>query len=648
MRLRMYSMVLMMSVLFPQCTETPEIIFPVTGERAVISARVYPSDGSVMVYLVGADNIDSTSLNRNTEMFEFRDVPYGSYFLRIKAEGYGTTELRVIVREPVVTFSQITLSRFPLQVVAVEPPQGTVIDSAFMIDKGNAVNDSAIEVRVVFHEVMDTASVQQGITVQPSMKIGYRWQSNLKSIYLALPREELDGDSDLVITIDTGAVDVYGHHLERDLTVIYPVMPGLGNVASPQRLVAANQPQTNGKNVLPSEPVMIWFDSIMHEASVEEAFSIAPASAPPHFVWDMPSGKHRITVTFPGGLRYGTRYTVALAAGWRTVDSSMAGSTWSYSFTTEKPVIRDFSPRNGERSVPIAAPVTLTTNFRADAAVFLEAFSVSPAVDSLRCFIDATRNSIRIEHEPFDSGTVYTVTIDSTLYAQDSSTLERALSFSFTTIAAPEEIDETDTVAWVAYPAEGTGEWPVGKMLTITFAEEMASSLIDSVLTITPSLSYYTVWSEPAAGGHRLELRPRSLLRSATVYVVEIPSGYRAASGKKTGRVRFSFTTQPLRVIGHTPAHGQINVVSNSIGLVFNMPVAVASLGNAVHMEPETNISAYVADTTDHAAGEWSYHVHMKELDPDTRYTVTVDTTVTDLFGIAMPESLLFSFTTGE
>ena len=654
MPLRRYHLIaLLVLTLLPHCGEAPEIVFPRAGDFAVVSGKVLPADPAVKVYLAGAQGVDSTTLNTGTEMFEFREVSYGTYYLRVTAKGYGTTELRTTVQDPVVTVPSVALSKLPLQVLSVVPSEGTAIDSAFLTDNGSYVNDSTVEVRVFFREAMDTASVRTALTVHPAMQPGIRWRNDLKSCYIGIPRAELDGDSDLVITIDTAAADRYGRHLEIDLTVSYPVAAGLGNVIAPQRLIASERPVDNEKNVPPSASLMIWFDSIMHEASVEEAFTIDPEASAPHFSWDTPSGKHRLTVSFPGGLEFDTRYTVTLAAGWHTADSSMAGSTWSYSFTTGSPAVKDFSPRNGQRSVLVGAPLLIITNFTVATEAFADAFSITPEVDSLRFLFNATENTMTISHAPFDSGTAYTVTIDSTLGAPDSTTIGRTVSFSFTTLYSPDELSAADTVAWSSSPAAGATEWPVTRAFTIIFAGEMNRTAVESLLTVTPDLSYNLVWSDPAAGGHRLDIRPRSYLWSNTRYTVSIDSGYLAATGRKTGKINIPFTTQPLRLVGHVPAHGQVNFPDREfIRLSFNMPVDESSLPHAVHLSPDDAVELR-NDTADTGNGYREYVLLVRNrsttqagLQKNTEYVVSVDTTVTDLFGIRMSHPVSFSFTT--
>jgi hypothetical protein len=648
----MASAVTFLSLLLLQCGDAPEIIFPKTGENAVVSGRVYPADKGGTAYLIHAAGIDSAAINTRTEMFEFTGVSFGTYYLQIKADGYGTTERQLAVNETVIALPLIKLTKQPFLVTAVVPVDGTVIDSAFVTDKANGVNDSAVVVRVIFREEMDTASVRAALGVVPGTGgVRCTWKSDRKSMTVSVPRGGLDGDSDLVITIDTGAADLYGHHLERSLVVSYPVAAGLGRVIAPQYLIASKRPGENEKNVSPSSPVMIWFDSVMHAGSVEEAFSISPAAIP-HFIWDTNAGKHRVTVMFPAGLHYGTRYTVSLAAGWRTADSSMVGSTWSFAFDTQLPSIKDFSPQNGQQRVPVTAPLFFTTNFTVGAVPFLTALHFSPEVDSLHFSFDQTLSRIRIDHPVFDSGTVYTVTVDSTLGTPDSNTIGRTVSFTFTTIAPQDELNGADTVTWVSYPAEGSSEWPAGKSISITFGEEMHPAAVESLLIISPEISFYTLWTDPTAGGHRLDIRMRSYLRSNTEYDVAVKPGYSAVSGRKNNGIRFSFTTQPLRCIGHTPAHGEIGVVPDSavpVSLAFNLPVAVVTLSGALSISPEAVVVRWSEnDTADARNGIWNYGFAVTGLLKNTEYKLTVAATVTDLFGSGMRDGAAFSFTTGE
>lgn len=642
-----------MTALFLHCGDAPEIVFPKAGKLALISGRIYPALPATRVYLLSAGGIDSTAPDTITEMFEFRDVPYGFYYLQVKTPGYGTRETKIQADYPVINLADIKLTRRPLLIFDVDPDEGTVIDSAFINNRTANVNDSSVIIRIYFEEAMDTASVCGALSIEPLMpRARCIWASG-NNLQVHIPRNELDGEDILLISIGTDAHDRYGHCLEMNFTIAYPVDSGLGSAVPPPLLVGSFSPADGDRNVGTTAPVVVTFDSLMHDASVENAFGIEPPAVP-RFSWEYYNKKYRLSVSFAYGLTCGTWYTVTFAAGWMTVDSSMTGSTFSFRFETERPAIRSTYPRNGETGVGPGTSLSFTTNFLAENDDFLRALTIRPPLDSLKCTVDPTQ--VRIEHAPFDSGTTYVVSVDSSLRLPGGGSLGRMVVFTFSTVRenAPKVL--SDTVTWTASPADKSDEVSVNQGFYITFGRLMDSTAVESSLTVSPPVSYYTGWSRITSfgsdvSGHRLYIRPMHYLRSGTVYTVSIDSGMFSLDGIGNNPIRFSFTTVPLLLIGHTPAMGQINADrSIPLSLTFNMAIDTSTLCGAIRSAPPINDLAVdsVAAETQSLSTRWTYRLKHGALLADTTYEIAVDTTVTDLFGTACGNGASFEFSTGE
>jgi hypothetical protein len=644
--------VLLFTMIMLYCSDAPEIVFPEAGECAIISGRVYPALANGRIYLLGGAGIDSTTIDTNTEMFRFSNVPYGVYYLQVKMPGYGTTETRIQADEPVIGLPDIKLIATPLQVYDVEPENGTFIDSLFLTTGTSNVTDSSIFIRIYFREAMDTASVCGALVVEPEMA-GVRcvWVSGANNLQVHIPRKELDGESPVNITIGDDAFDRYGHHLEMDLSLTYPVDTGLGSIVPPPRMLVSKSPGDDEHNVRSGSPVTFWFRELMHEASVENAFHIEP-DAVPRFSWNYLDPEHRLTVAFADSLRYGTTYRVTLEAGWMNSDSSLTGSTCSFEFETERAAIKSYSPLNGETGILLTEPLTFTTNFSVDRSNFLSAFRIDPPVDSLQFLFDTRASQVRLDHLPFDSATTYSVVVETTLHVPDGGAIGRAVTFSFRTLSAEDR--GGDTVGWKSYPVDKQNEWPVGQGLSITFGRKMDSVAVEAHLTITPQISYYTTWSPfllsgPGDTDYRLEIKPMHYLRSGTTYTVSIDSGHLSLDGIKNSPIGISFTTVPFRLIGHSPPQGQINAgPSIPIAFTFNMPIDTSTLLGAIRSTPAVTEFTIDSIGIDAQSARWTYRMGHGALLCATTYTIVVDTTVTDLFGTAARNGVSFEFSTGK
>ncbi|MBN1757012.1 MAG: Ig-like domain-containing protein [Chitinispirillaceae bacterium] len=639
------------SALFLLCGNGPDLVFPASGSASVISGRVWPTDTSTRVYLMGANGIDSTDVDTTTEMFEFREVQYGFYYLQVKSAGYGTYEKPVYADEPLTSVGTIGLSVLPQLIDRISPPNGTTIDSLFIANKAYLVTDTSIILDLYFEEPMDTAAVRSALVIQPDMPgIRYRWSSALSNCEIHLPRSELDGSSPVQLTIDTTATDRYGHHLEFDFSVSYPVDTGLGIPLPPPLLIDSYTPENNDRSIATNTSIVLWFDSLMHEVSVEKAFTIDPP-VPPTFSWKYSNPRHKVEISFGSGLNCSTWYTVTLKAGWMTVDSSLSGSTLTFKFQTEAAAVKSTNPYNGRTNVSTSQTISLTTNFKTDNSSVLNALTISPPVGSINCEVGT--NSIDLFHSSFEKGTEYTVTLDSSLLLSDSTTLGRIVTFSFTTSGTSEPLQPADTVYWSSDPENEESDIPVTNDITLYFNTKMDSVAVESLLVIAPAISYYTVWSTSSGiWQHRLGIRPMHNFRSHTTYTVSIDSGYLALDSTPNAAIGFSFTTVPLKLLKHSPPHGLINAnTATPVVFTFNLPVDTSSLRKAISSVPpmsDVMVDSIAEGSESASTSSLTYYCSHAPLLADTTYTVTIDTTVTDQFGMACSNGASFEFSTAE
>jgi len=665
--IRCLQLILLVTVaVFLSCNDTPEIVFPELESNAIVSGRVLPAFDSVMVYLVGARQTDSTKCNKDSELFQFDNVPYGAYLLKVTAPGYGIYETWITVDRPVNSLSYIELSKSPYLISYVRPYDGTKIDTAFLKNR-NYATDSTIEINIYFEEKMDTASVIEALVITPSIRgIRTRW-SSLNGLYISIPRWELDTLSEIDVIIKKTAKSIYTHSFEMDFTLSYPVGPidrEIDSTVLPQ-LIYTCTPRDGDRNILPSDPIKIQFDTLMDEVSFEKAFKIEP-ECQTYFTWESLSRYSRVTIGFINGLKLGTRYKVSLNSGWHAIDSTRIGGAYSFQFATEDARITRMSPKNGEVGVSLKSYLQIYLNFEPDFDNFKASFSIDPPVDSLNFTYDASEKDVHVYHKPFENGTVYTITIDTTLKTNNGVNIYRTFSASFVTYS--DEVPwkpDTSTLKpvvkkllWESNVSDTIAEWPVNRTIEISFSNEMDAQKVESLLVITPQPSYYTVWSikrtsassiMPFRNVYRLEIIPRHYLESNTTYTVHLDSGYCAVDSVKNDSITLSFTTQPLRCIGFIPAHKQQNVPRDApLALTFNMPIDTSTLNSAVTFTPQLTHTLKDSVVIDKEANTWTYFILHDQMLSDTTIEISVAATVTDLFGITVERGFSVEFLTGN
>lgn len=625
-----------------KCTETPEVIFPGSGDMALVGGRVYPSVVGTHAYLCSVDGIDSAEVDSATGMYSFGGVKYGVYFLRVKAPGYGTSELDVNVSDPVVNVETIRLNTMPKQVLYVYPSPGTLIDTSYIEGAPTQASDTHVFFIVRFVGGMDTASVADAMSVDPPVEgVTLEWRYENSFLTIGLPREQIDGDSVLEITIGTAAMDCYGIPLDNEFVAGYPVDPHSPLVLSAHTLFCLSNPSDNERGADAASEMVLRFERSVDPVSVARSLRIEPQTPPPHIIWAL--SDNRMSVTFPQELHFGTWYTVTLDSGWMSADSLVARRDVSFRFMTGLPAVYNYDPVNGMENVSPAAIVTVNTNFQVDTANLRRSFSIEPSVDSLSFRLDARGRLISVHHASFEAQTRYEVVIDTQLCSFDSVPIQQAVRFSFTTGAAPVD---NDTVDWSS-PAGNAPEWGIKSAVPIVFDDTMNVHRVESLLVVEPQFSYYTVWRRGGQNGHSVDIVPRHILRSNTSYTVRIDSDSITASGRRNNPVNFSFNTEPLRCVGLWPIAG-IEAMSNEISVSFNMPVDLPSIRNG-------GIQVYAGDalvdihgeTIDSSGGVWTYRYAFSPLEGVCEYRLVVNASATDLFGVAIKEGATSEFSFG-
>jgi hypothetical protein len=105
------------------------------------------------------------------------------------------------------------------------------------------------------------------LVIEPAVEGQGEWVST--SIYRFVPDNPLDGATNYQISIESGLEDITGGELAQsfswDFTTISPS-------------IVMIQPQLEGRNFIPTEPISVTFIMPMDRASTESAISLEPAA----------------------------------------------------------------------------------------------------------------------------------------------------------------------------------------------------------------------------------------------------------------------------------------------------------------------------------------------------------------------------------
>ncbi len=635
-----------------QCSDNPQLVFPEDEQIARITGYISPKGVTATVYILDAIIIDSAVTDSATGYFQFVNVPYGSYLLKVVAQGYGIITEPLYVNASYVNMHTLRLKDYPSQIHSITPENNSIVKA------GNVsfFTDTTAVIRITFKERMDTVSVKDAFSVTPA--ISWRiakteFSEPYHSMYIAMPIIDFFTYPEITITLEQSAKTVYGEHLDFDLALkYYPDTASLSEVIT-YTYIISTVPYNSQTDVNAATDIKIRFRTPMNRVSVEQAFSLSP-TATPNFFWSIYTNYEELTVKFAIPLRNNTVYTVTLDTGMTTFDSTVIPGSLSFSFTTRSMQFIDYSPLDGEPSFPATDPFRYTLNFLVDPADFLNAFSIAPPVDSLSLSITLSPTSgyydVTVYHSLLKLDTTYTVTIDSTLKAIGGAALGTIFTQTFTTESilsdTTSQIDSSLISSVV--PSDTTHLINCSGEPRIYFRYSMDKQSVEQRISLTPATLFTVSWQDYLQSEDRIvNINPSQRLKANTLYTVVIDSGYQTKAETVGNRYTFSFKTEPITLMEYEPLNGQVNVpASNPIRLKFNTALDTSSLLTNIVIVPSldsTGIS-YTGVMDDNA---W-YYISHKAFLPDTTYTVTLQESITDLFGVLLGRSYTISFTTGN
>ena len=193
--------------------------------------------------------------------------------------------------------------------------------------------DAPISLR--FSTLMDTASVEAGLRIEPAVAHELRWSEEILEI---VPAEPLSPDRSYRILIDGSAADVAGVAIGRPVELAFTtVAPGL----SIETLVPAD----GVDGIAPATSIAVVFDRPIDPGSVEEGlFVISPEVAGSLEVLALPGdeplddGSGRLLRFVPSGpLPPTTTFEVELAPGVASAEGGGLAEAVTWSFTTGAP-----------------------------------------------------------------------------------------------------------------------------------------------------------------------------------------------------------------------------------------------------------------------------------------------------------------------
>ena len=237
--------------------------------------------------------------------------------------------------------------------------------------------------------------------------------------------------------------------------------------------------------------------------------------------------------------------------------------------------------------------------------------------------------------------TTYTVTLGTTAKDTSGNYLRFPLIFKFKTVQSYSTQNgiQTDPVH---------GDIDVSPIyyngITITFPRRMNKQSVEMSTHITPQMNTIFLWPEENV----LRIYTGGPFLSDTTITVKIDETAKDKDGNALGHTfTFSFRTAALSIVNTYPDNGQLFVSpSEPITIDFNNYVTLSSAQSAITISPPVNGTFSYGGYSPYEQKNQIKFTPNTWLQANTKYTVTVSTNITNMYGTKMKLPYSFSFVT--
>jgi len=314
-----------------------------------------------------------------------------------------------------------------------------------------------------------------------------------------------------------------------------------GMVTKPMGLapaLAGTYPLYGQTNVPLDQTIMIAFDQPMDPTTLEAGIEVYP---PIFYEPIIMTAERFIILLHPlWPLAENTIYTITIGPEAKSWDGKPLVETYEYIIKTEAagpaPSVVSTTPAHGTIDNMAGQPIIIKFD-RSMAPIWVEdTISVKPRFDYSIYWLDNNTTAVIQSHNPLDSNTDFTVTIDDDAVSSNGVPMANDYSFSFNTAMM-----NLPTVMG-SMPDSGQANIPSNYPIQIVFDRSMDRGSVEGLLKTSPSFSYDTKWFE---ANMVLEIVPTEPMVANTTYIISIDAGALSSFDlPMTSDFEFHFTTR--------------------------------------------------------------------------------------------------------
>jgi hypothetical protein len=331
---------------------------------------------------------------------------------------------------------------------------------------------------------------------------------------------------------------------------------------------------------------------------------------------------------------------------------TMAYHEWWYSpilhvtagTSSVPPTVTSTSPTNGATGVPPNSKISVTFSKAMNQASATGAFSAVPTINGSWAW-NTQGTTMTITPSPqMQTNTTYNVKISTAAKDLAGNAMVADYLFSFKT---SQQADTTPPTVKSTVPTNGATGVSTKTTISIEFSEPMDKTTAESSYTINPTDGGHTItWT-----GDTMVVAPASELKPLTQYTVKIAkSASDIAGNPMTADYTFSFTTADKSSDTTPPAVNSTDPVDLETNVATNKQITI--FFSEAMKKPDTEgsfqISPNVTGTFNWGKDSDMTFAPSPDMQPNTKYDVTLSTNAMDLAGNKMSTGYSFSFTTGS
>lgn len=389
-----------------------------------------------------------------------------------------------------------------------------------------------------------------------------------------------------------------------------------------------------------NSPISLYFNQPMEPTSVEAALTIEPTIAG-QITW-----QDEATLVFSPSQPLSPESLISL-----TIKPDARARN---GLSLPQPIQLDFQtvgylhltqslPESGTLEVNPASAVVAAFNrpvvgLGAEPESLTAPFQLEPAAAGRGEWVN-TSTYIFYPEPALQGGQIYTVQLDSSLLGVDGSPLAEVASWSFTT-AMPQLVSVQTRLLEDGSPPQFID---LDTPFTLTFNQPMDTSSVEAKFGLLgpdgANVPGKVSWNDDHTV---MTFEPSGLLERDTVYSVALDAGVQAAGGSLIESANsVAFTTYPsLAVNGSNLGEGGIKGAYDMITLFLSAPLPEGDYQKYIQMEPSvSNLSSWFSsyDQTLNLYGEF---------DPETDYSLTVSSDLSDRWGDRLGQVFTLTFRT--